>query len=270
MALPATTCSTYPVLSTPHFLSETLLTYLFPFAEANQSTDELIQLIKNKTNVLNTSAFVDPVTSTKSPKLAISINRGKPLAMALYKPKRNRVARVPTKVESIRRKSRKLPTVPVPRDAKEKFVPPMTTPYPSPTEVSSMETTRTPSTTSLSEQLKPMVTELFVVASAPTEIVFEVDSLYFNELTFSMFTPDKLALLIYSFLLSLNVVKTNYFFLIVCYSFTHTITNISFYFSNITSKIHACHSHNLTPWSFQHSIFSALIELNSFFDYYYK
>ena len=46
--------------------------------------------------------------------------------------------------------------------------------------------------------------------------------------------------------------------------------HISFYFSNITSEIHACHTRNLTPWLFQHSIFSALIKVNSFPDSYYK
>ena len=71
-------------------------------------------------------------------------------------------------------------------------------------------------------------------------------------------------------LLYLNSVKTNHFIFVVSNSFTNTITHISFRFSDITSEIHAFHSRNLTPWSFHHSIFSALIEFNSFPDSYYK
>ena len=98
MALSATSCSTYPVLSTPpHPLLESLPTDLSPFAEANQKIDELIQAMKNRTNVLNTSAPVDPLTTKKSPTLTFPTFRGNPLAMALYQPKRQRVARVPVK-----------------------------------------------------------------------------------------------------------------------------------------------------------------------------
>ena len=73
----------------------------------------------------------------------------------------------------------------------------MTTPLAPPTEVSSMETTRTPGTTSLSEQVRPMVTEPEVEAVAPTEVVLKVDSPYLTGLTFPMPMPDELASFIY-------------------------------------------------------------------------
>ena len=76
--------------------------------------------------------------------------------------------------------------MPPARDAKGKFLPPMTTPLAPPTEVSSMEMTRTPGS---SEQVPPMVTE----PASPTEVVLEVDSPYLTGLTFPMPTPDELA-----------------------------------------------------------------------------
>ena len=157
MAVSTTSFSTYQVLSTlPHPLSESLPTDLSLFAETNHRIDELIQAMKNKTNVLDTSAPVDPLTTKQSPKYAFPTFRGKPLAIALYQQKRKRVARVPAKVESKKANFRKLPTVFPARDAKGKFGPPMTMPFAPQTEVSSMETTRIPGTTSSSEQVRPM------------------------------------------------------------------------------------------------------------------
>ena len=236
MALSATSSNTYSVLSTPpHPLSEPLPTDLFPFAKANQRIDELIQAMKNKTNVLDTSPPVDPVTTKKSPKLEFQTFRGKPLAMALYQPKRKRVARVPAQVESKKPKSRKLPTVPLARDAKGKFVPPMTMPLAPQTEVTSMETTRTPGTTSSSEQVRPMVTEPVVEAAAPTEIVLEVKSPYFTGLTFPMPTPHELASIIYSSFIIPKLSENKSFFL-CCEQFFHQYYHahlLSFFKSNI-------------------------------------
>ena len=67
----------------------------------------------------------------------------------------------------------------------------MMTPLAPPTEVSLMETIRTSGITSSSEQLRPMVTEPFVEAAAPTEVVLEVDSPNLNGLTIPMATPDE-------------------------------------------------------------------------------
>ena len=214
MDLSAKISSTYPVLLTPpHPLSESLPTDLSPFAEANQRIDKLIQAMKNKSNVLDTSAPVDPVTTTKSPKLAFPTYRGKPLTMALYQPKRKRVARVPIQVESRKQKSRKLTTVPLARDAKGKFVPPITTLFAPETEVSPMETTRSPGTTSSSEQVRRMMTEPVVEAVAPTEVVLEADTPYLTGLTFPMPMPDELALFIYSYFIIHKLSENKSFFL---------------------------------------------------------
>ena len=113
---------------------------------------------------------------------------------------------MPAQIESRRRKSRKLPTVPPARDAKGKFVPPMTTSLVPPTKVSSMEMTRTPG---LSEQIRPMVTE----PAAPTEVVLEVDLPYLTKLTFPMPMPDVLASFIYSSFIIPKLSENKSFFL---------------------------------------------------------
>ena len=154
---------------------------------------------------------------------------------------------MPAQIESKRRKSRKFPTVPPARDAKGKFVPPMTTSLAPPTEVFLIEMTRTPGTTSSSEQLRPMVTEPVVDAVAPTEVVLEVDSPYLTGLNFPMPMPDELASFIYSTFIIPKLSENKSFFVVVSNPFKNTIMHISFHFSNLTSELNAFHSRNLTP-----------------------
>ena len=86
----ATFSNTYPVLfPPPHPPFASSQTDSSPFAEANLAVNELIRAMKIKINELQTSAPADlSATAKKSPKIAFSTFRGKPLAMALYKPRR--------------------------------------------------------------------------------------------------------------------------------------------------------------------------------------
>ena len=92
MASSTTFSSTYPVLSTPpHPQSDSSPTDSSPFAEADRSISDLIQAMATQTNVLDTSESAAPPPIRKTG----LVFRGKPLAMALYKPKRKRLSRTP-------------------------------------------------------------------------------------------------------------------------------------------------------------------------------
>ena len=137
--------SKYPVLLTPpHPLSDSSPTDSSPFAEANLAVNDLIRVMKNKTNELQTSDPAELPSTTKNPKIAFPTFRGKPLAMAVYQQQRKRVVRVPGQLEVKKRRSRKPPIVPPVRDAKGKFLNLKSTGPALPTESSSMDTTRTP------------------------------------------------------------------------------------------------------------------------------
>ena len=157
MASSTTFSSTYPVLSTPpHPQSDSLPTDSSPFAEADRTISELIQAMANQTNVLDTSESAAPPPIRKTG----LVFRGKPLAMALYKPKRKRSARTPKPQSSGSRKPR---NGLLSRDATGKFSNVKSKPRDRPTEASSMDTTRTPAT---SEQVLQIVTEPVSPAAA--------------------------------------------------------------------------------------------------------
>ena len=161
MASSTTFSSTYPVLSTPpHPQSDSSPTDSSPFAEADRTISELIQAMANQTNVLDTSESAAPPPIRKTG----LVFRGKPLAMALYKPKRKRVARSPKPQSSGSRKPR---NGLLSRDAKGQFAILKSKPRGRPTEASSMDTTRTPAS---SEQVLQIVTEP-VSPAPPSETV---------------------------------------------------------------------------------------------------
>ena len=212
MASSTTFSSTYPELSTPpHLQSDSSPTDSSPFAEADQSISELIQAMATQTNVLDTSESAAPPPIRKSG----LVFRGKPLAMALYKPKRKRIQRSPKPPKCGSRKPR---SGLLSRDASGKFSNAKSKPRDRPTEVSSMDTTRTPAT---SEQVLQIVTEPVspaappedvahalsqVVEAAPNQVVapstqplvLDVTSPLIPSLTFPMPTAEELASFLYS------------------------------------------------------------------------
>ena len=205
--------STYPVLSTPpQPQSDSSPIDSSPFAEADRTISELIQAMTNQTNALDTSESAAPPPIRKTG----LVFRGKPLAMALYKPKRKRVARTPKPQSSGSRKPR---NGLLPRDATGKFSNMKSTARAQPTEASSMDTTPTPAT---SEQVLQIVTEPIspappletahqtlsqvavdaapnqVVAPSTQPLVLDVNSPLIPSLTFPMPTAEELASFLYS------------------------------------------------------------------------
>ena len=210
MASSTTFSSTYPELSTPpHLQLDSSPTDSSPFAEADRSISDLIQAMATQTNVLDTSESAAPPPIRKTG----LVFRGKPLAMALYKPKRNRLSRTP-KPQSSRKPRNGL----LSRDASGKFRNVKSKPRDRPTEASSTDTTRTPAT---SEQVLQIVTEPVspaappediahaqsqVVEAAPNQVVapstqplvLDVTSPLIPSLTFPMPTSEELASFLYS------------------------------------------------------------------------
>ena len=203
--------NTYPELSTPpqpHSDSSPIDSSLS--APEEQAMKELLELMQSSTNELETSALVQPPsTSTKSPKFPFPTFRGKPLAMALYQqqqPKRRRLARHPP-AEPKKRRPRKVPSVLPTRDNRGKFSQPSSTTLALPTESSSTDPTRTPA---LSEQVPAVMAEPVspaaavqvtetvapaqVDASSLTPVVFmEASIALYNRLLFPQPSPEELA-----------------------------------------------------------------------------
>ena len=210
--------------------------------------NELIQAMKNKTNDLPTRAFAELSSTMKSPKIAFSTFRGKPLAMALYQLKRKRVMRVPGQVKENNQRSRKPPSVPLAEYAKGKFLNLQTTAPAIPTESSLMDTTRTHKS---SEQVLLIMTEPVLPASPPnTEsnpqpcatltveddattatqaVILEVGLPFLTKLTFPMSTSDEVVSFSCTTLLYLNSLKTSHSFFVVEIFFTNSITHILFH-----------------------------------------
>ena len=153
MASSMTSSSTYPVLSTPpHPQSESSPTDLLQFAEADQAISELIQAMSKQANALETSE------SEPTPKSGLFF-RGKPLAQALYKPKRRRVMRSPKPQSSGSRKPR---NGELKRDAKGQFAILKSTQRAQAPETSTKDTTRTPAPSDhiMTEPISPAPPEI--------------------------------------------------------------------------------------------------------------
>jgi hypothetical protein len=251
MALSTASSSTYPVLSTPpHPQSDSLPTDSSQFAEADKEISELIQVMEQQTNALETSGSVasrpNPI-----PKL---IFRGKPLAMDLYKPKRKRIARSPKPNVPSSRKSR---NVELKRDAKGHFAVHHTTPRAQATESSTTDTTRTPAPSKptykvLTEPVSPdppsntiitanqvaeEVNRVAVADGQPTTqaVVLDVNSPMIHSITFPMPTAEELASFLYSTYIVPKLTENSSFFLCreqLYHKYYHTHL-ISFFQSNL-------------------------------------
>ena len=243
--------NTYPVLLTPPYPPlESSQTDSSPFVEANLAVNELIRAMKNKTNELQTSAPAEHLTiATKSPKIAFPTFPGKPLAMALYKPRRKRVARLPRMPRHVgerKQKCRKPRSVPPLRDSKEKFSLSSLISPTQATEVSSM--TDTTPTQGSSERHPPILTEPVFIVSPPDmepqlqliasqivqpdaqaanqAVLLDVGSSLISELTFLCLHQIH-SLHFFILILSYqNSLKINHFFFVESNSFTNTIIHI--------------------------------------------
>lgn len=206
MVSSTTFSSTCPVLSTPPQPQlDSSPTDSSPFAEANQTINELIQAMEHQTNVLDKSESVAPRVTPKSG----LVFGGKPLAMALYKQKRKRISRAPNPRSSISRKPRNLV---LKRDANGKFTNVKSSPHARPAVASAKDTTLTlaPSEQIMTEPVSPAPPTVEQVYPTPTQdegaeavspsqvCVLDASSPLLSSLSFPMPTAEELASFLYS------------------------------------------------------------------------